>query len=253
MEQKNRLLIVIAVTVLIAGAMFTSFGRSLFTLNTPPVELPSAGSIEGDTSSEADSSGSEHYQRVEITPDTVQNVIATLSRPTSYSRNITVETFWENGSSSASVQIWCDGGWTHTRSILPSGAIRHNLSDASTLYYWYEGSRLYEKTPANDRSQDLSQHIPTYETVLNLEKSSIRSASYVYLDELSCILAEVPLKDPDRIARYWIGVESGLLVSAEIEQGGYITYRMTGTSSITSCPSTASFSLPDGTVLHSFS
>ena len=41
MEPKNRLLIAIAVIVLIAAAMFTSFGRSLFALNTPSVELPS--------------------------------------------------------------------------------------------------------------------------------------------------------------------------------------------------------------------
>ena len=35
MEQKNRLIIVAAVTSLILFAMFTSFGRSMFALNTP--------------------------------------------------------------------------------------------------------------------------------------------------------------------------------------------------------------------------
>ena len=44
MDSKNRLLIAVAVTVLIVGAMLTSFGRSLFILRTPAVELPSGSS-----------------------------------------------------------------------------------------------------------------------------------------------------------------------------------------------------------------
>ena len=47
MDPKNRLFIAIAVTVLIVGAMFTSFGRSLFVLNTPSVELPSGAGSSG--------------------------------------------------------------------------------------------------------------------------------------------------------------------------------------------------------------
>lgn len=34
MDQKNRLIIAIAVTLLIVAAMFTSFGRSLFSMRT---------------------------------------------------------------------------------------------------------------------------------------------------------------------------------------------------------------------------
>ncbi len=43
MGQKNRLVIVIVLVALIVGAMFTSFGRGLFALNTPEVVLPGAG------------------------------------------------------------------------------------------------------------------------------------------------------------------------------------------------------------------
>lgn len=253
MEQKNRLLIVVAVTVLIIGAMFTSFGRSLFALNTPSVVLPDpdlAGSesITGDVQSSP-----EHYQQVEVTEQTVQNVIATMARPDSYYREITVETFWPDGSSSLAVQVWHDEGWTHTRTILTSGTIRHELSGDGMLYYWYEGSRQYESAPGAPHTADLSQHIPTYETVLELETDQIRTAGYGFLESLPCILIEVCRDDPNRLERYWIGLDSGLLVSAEMQEGEQVVYRMTGISNITSCPATASFSLPDGTVLHALS
>ena len=253
MEQKNRLMIVIAVTFLIVGAMFTSFGRSLFALNTPSVVLPSPDASVGDGSSGDSMSSPDHYQRVEVTADTVQNVVATLFRPENYYREFTVETFWEEGSSALPFQVWHDGDWTHTRTVLGSGAIRHELSDSDRLYYWYEGSRLYESAPADSFSADLSQHIPTYETVLDLDPEQITNAGYGFLESLPCIQVEVCQEQESRLERYWIGLDSGLLVSAEMWEADFLVYRMTGISPINPCPTTASFSLPDGTVLHTLS
>ena len=139
MEQKNRLFIVVAIVLLIIGAMFTSFGRVLFAANTPKVVLPSSSAGSGDLSP----AGPEgpNYQRVEVTPQTVVGVVATLARPTSYYRELTVETFWTGGSSSTQVQVWADGGWSHSVQALPSGVVRHDLTGEDTLYYWSEGSQ----------------------------------------------------------------------------------------------------------------
>ena len=43
MDQKNRLIIAIAVTLLIVAAIFTSFGRSLFSMRTEHIQLPEPG------------------------------------------------------------------------------------------------------------------------------------------------------------------------------------------------------------------
>ena len=247
MEQKNRLLIVIAIVVLIVGAMFTSFGRGLFASNTSKVVLPSSsGGPEDPSGSEVPG---QTYQRVEVTPQTVTGVVATLSRPASYYRELTVETFWEGGSSSTQVQVWTDGGWSHSRQSLPSGVVRHDLTGDGALYYWYDGSSQYEQAPADERSSDLAQHIPTYETVLELEPSEILSASYETRGELPCILVEVVRAQ--QVQRFWVCVDNGLLVSAETEEDGRLVYRMTAYSPVLSpCPGDASFSLPDGTALH---
>ncbi len=232
------------------GAIFASFGRIWFTSRTPSVELPMVESSAG-TTGESSTSLSGQYQPVAVTPETVQSVIATLSRVSSCYRTLTVETFWTGGSWSASVEAWTDGGWTRTSQTLPSGAVRQELSGNGTLYYWYSGSRSYQTASADAYTADLSQHIPTYETVLDLDPASITRAGYETRDELPCVFVETRLEHPDLVERYWVSVDNGLLMAAEMEQDGTLVYRMTSAGIITTpCPADASFTLPDGTILH---
>lgn len=150
MDSKNRLAIAIAITCLIVVAMFASFGRSLFLVNIPSVSL---AQLNEDTSDGSDSSvqgQDDQFWQVDVTPETVQSIVASLSRPESYYRELTVETLWSDGSHSTSVQFWQDGGWSHTRQILPSGAVRHDLTGEDTTYYWYEGSESYRSFPADE-------------------------------------------------------------------------------------------------------
>lgn len=247
MEQKNRLVIVVAIVALIVGAIVASFGRVIFAANTPEVILPSASTGPGDSSGIG--SQEQDYQRVEVTTQTVTGVVATLSRPASCYRELTVETFWNGGSSVTQVQVWTDGGWSHSVQTLPSGVVRHDLTGEGTLYYWYDGSQDYASAPADERSSDLAQHIPTYETVLGLEPEEIAAAGYELRGELPCILVEV--QDGPLLRRFWVSVNNGLLVSAESEQDGQLVYRMTAYSPVQSpCPADGSFALPDGEVLH---
>lgn len=248
MEPKNRQVIVVTIIILIVLAMFASFGRSLFALRTPQVVLPSTGVTDSSADSSQDSG---LYQQVAVTPKTAPSVVATLARPESYYRELTIETFWEGGSSSAQVQVWKDGGWSHSRQTLPSGVIRHDLTDGETLYYWYEGASRYETAPADQYSSDFSQHIPTYETVVDMEEDWITDAGYETRGELPCVYVQVQLPDSPVVQRYWVSVDSGLLVSAEAEEDGTLVYRMTAYSPAQSpCPADGEFALPDGTVLH---
>lgn len=252
MEPKNRLFIALAVIFLIVGAMFTSFGRSLFALNTPSVTLPTGGGV-GDTSVSGSQTAPDTFQTVEVTPQTVQNVIATLTRSDSYYREIGLETFWEGGSALSTVQVWTDGGWSHSQQVLPSGAVRHDLVGGGTLYYWYEGSQQYKSAPSDALSPDLAQRLPTYETVLDLNTESITAAGYELRNDQPCVWVEVSVEELELVERYWVSVDSGLLVSAETEQAGELVYSMTAYSDIFPCPASASFALPDGTVLHTMS
>ena len=250
MEPKNRLLVTLAVVALIAGAMLVSFGRNLVALNTPHVVLADTSGSGSDTS-DGSLSPSNVYQRVEVTPRTVQSVIATLDRSDSYYRELTVESFWTGGSVSTSVQVWCDGDWCHVRQALPSGAVRHDLTGGDKLYYWYDGSQQYQTAPADGLSADLAQHIPTYETVLDLDPASITETGYELRGPYPCVYVAFQEEDSASVERYWISTDNGLLISAEREVNGELVYRMTAYGQVQiPCPATASFALPDGQVLH---
>lgn len=247
MGPKNRLVIVVVLVALIVGAMFTSFGRGLFALNTPEVVLPGAAGSGSPSTSDSDPL----FQQVEVTTQTVTGVVATLARPSSYYRELTVETFWEGGGSSSQVQVWVDGGYSHSRQVTPSGVIRHDLVGEDTLYYWYEGDSQYQTAPADSLSSDLAQHIPTYETVLALEPDRITSAGYERKGDLPCVYVEVRPQGGHTTERYWVSVDNGLLVAAELEDNGQVVYQMSAWTPVQSpCPSTAQFSLPGGEVLH---
>lgn len=254
MEQKNRLIIAIIVTVLVVVAMFTSFGRALFTQNIPQIVLPSPDASQTQPSASASTDiTANQLQRVEVTPDTVQSVIASLARSASYYRELTVESFWgEDSSSLTSVQTWVDDQWSHSIQTLPSGLVRHDLVGGGQVRYWYDGDQTWLTAPADRLSADMAQHIPTYETVLELDPASITATGYELRGETACIYVQAQSTVAGYEERYWISVDNGLLVSAESLEDGELVYRMSAYSPISSpCPVTEdTFSLPDGTVLH---
>lgn len=250
MDSKNRLAIAIAITCLIVVAMFASFGRSLFLVNIPSVSLAHLDEDTSDTDGSSAQGQDDQFWQVDVTPETVQSIVASLSRPESYYRELTVETYWNGGSHSTSVQFWQDHDWSHTRQVLPSGAVRHDITGDETTYYWYEGSESYRSFPADQYSADLTQHIPTYEDVLDLDTDTIVQTGYERRDVWPCVYLQVQVSDTV-VERYWISTDTGLLVSAEREQNGQLVYRMTAYTQVqTPCPTTASFALPDGTELH---
>lgn len=251
MEQKNRAFFSLAVILLIFCALLVSFGRSLFRLDTPDVVLPN---VDASSSGELGTPGQSaplSDQAVAVTPKTVQSVIATLERSDSYYREMNIEQYWQDGSDSTTVQVWVDGDWSHIRQLLPNGASRHDLVGPETVYYWYDGSSRYVSAPADAFSADLAQRLPTYETVLALAPESIRSAGYELLQDVPCVFVESIHEELSVTKRYWISVDSGLLICAEIQREDTLLYRMTAFTPIQSpCPASASFELPDGTALH---
>ena len=161
------------------------------------------------------------------------------------------------GGTSVKVTVGDDGTDVRIDGLLPSDyhySIYSGADVSSELYYWYDGSRAYQTAPADQRSSDLAQRIPTYETVLELDTDTITQAGYEVKGELPCVFVETEDRELELVRRYWISVDSGLLAAAETWQLGQLTYQVTALSSITSpCPSSASFQLPDGTLLHSVS
>ncbi len=253
MEQKKRRTLALLIAAIIIMAVFSSFTFNFLLNKTPQVTLPSVttGTTGGDSS--APGSEGDGSIMVDVTPQTVQSIIATLSRASSYSRTFTIERFWgEDDSSLTAVKVWADSGYTRIESTLLAGRVQYVLVNDSSFYLWYSGSgNSYLSGPADELSADLAQSIPTYEDVLKLDPDTISSTDCEEKDGFPCIYVEVNEDEFGYLVRYWIDLKSGLLVYSETLKNGTVVYRMSGCSAIESpCPSSASFALPDGTKLH---
>ena len=248
MERRNRNILVVLIGIVITVAMLSSFGLVLFAPDTAKIQLPTPAA-----SQTPQPAGEEDFLRVEITPETVQHVVEnTLARPDSYGRTVTVEDFWGEGESGVTrATVWVDGGWTHTTATSPGGTVRHSIVGDGQFWLWYEGSSRVLTGAAEDDSADLEgQRIPTYEDVLKLKKSDIADAGYMDKEGVTCIYVETVPDSLGYTERYWISVESGLLACAETRLEGQLTYRMSAFAVDRPVPGDASFTLPDGTVLH---
>lgn len=251
MDQKNRAVFSIAVILLIFAALLISFGRSLFNTHTPDVILPSVEESYPGSSDNPGLSDETSQSLVSVTPKTVQNVIATLDRTDSYYRELSIEQFWTSGSSTYTVQTWVDQDWSLIRQLLPNNMVRQDLISPDTAYYWYEGSSHYESAPITQHGEDLAQRIPTYESVLELDQTSISDAGYELVGDLPCIFVQSLDPVSNHTKNFWVSVDSGLLACAEVYREDVLIYRMSALTPIQSpCPANASFLLPDGTLMH---
>lgn len=188
---------------------------------------------------------------VEIAPDTVQAAIASLSRPASYGRNVTITYFWEGGSGTQELYTIVRGGWTRIDRGLGNGQTRISITNGRETYIWYgydSGAQVFA-APAGNISADDEQSIPTYEDILDLPVEEIVEADYRPLDILRCIYVETAADPAGYSLRYWVSVDTGLLVQAEKLLGEETVYRMTALYVDQTEYDASRFTLPDGTVL----
>ncbi|MCI2106619.1 MAG: hypothetical protein LKK00_07880 [Intestinimonas sp.] len=248
MEQRNKLIMTLLIAAVIVVAVLSSFGLGLFGLNTPEVKLPDASPTESGTGT-----GLGNAALVEVTPETVQSVLKTLSRPGSYTRTVTIETFSDTASNTETARVWVDDGWTRVDLTYDGGWVQHSIVGDGVRYLWYNGGKHYVSFPADSKEADLAQQIPTYEDVLELDQSLISDTGYQDREGLACVYVTVTVPElSGYLETYWVSVSSGLLVSSETYKDGTLAYRMSAYT-MESPVTRADFSLPDGTVLHTVS
>lgn len=249
MGEKSRARFVIAIALILVVAVCYSFTASVFQ-DSPSVGFADVGRFPGEEVNEPDPFGD--MTLVEVTPDTVQEVITKLERYASYSRTITVE--YLNGDAVAgtlTASVMVDGGWTRADVVEQNGRKEHTIVGDGIRWLWYDNERRYIETEASQAAADLIQRIPTYEDVLEVDRARITAASYELRGGLPCVYVEVHEPELDYLERFWVSVESGLLVSSETVREGAVVYRMSSYQVESPLSEAESgFTLPDGTVLH---
>ena len=245
MDKRRMNHIAVGFIVVMALVIAVMFGNNL--RRPPQVVLPDT-SATGDQSDQAeDDAGT--LSLVQVTPETVQTAIATLSRPEQYRRTITIEQFWDGGSGTYEVSVLVYGPWTRTDRTLPDGQVRHAVTDGETTYVWYDGDSAVFSGAAAGITADNEQTIPTYEDVLDLPAEAIVQADYRTISDVNCIYVETAELEDGSVLRYWISVETGLLAASEKLVDGETVYRMGALEVELSAPAAEDLTLPDGTVL----
>lgn len=234
-------LIFVLLTVVVVGMMLSNTLR-----RSSHITLPETGTA-AEQVLDVDESGA--LTVVEIEPTTVQSAIAILSRPAGYRRSIVIEQFWNGGSGNYRLTSSVRGAWTRTDRTMPDGRVRHTITDGENTYIWYNDERDIFKTPAGEITADNEQFTPTYESVLTLAVESIAEADYRELEDLRCIYVETVPDEKGYLLRYWVSVDSGLLVAAEKLLNGRVVYRMSSMEADLNEPDESLFTLPDGTKL----
>lgn len=246
MEKRKLSRVAMGFIILVVLVIVLMFSNSL--RRTARITLPSSDSAAGGSGG-ADIAGGDSLTVVAVTPETVQTAIATLERPEQYSRVIRVEQFWSGGSGSFETTVTVSGRWTRTDRVLSGSQTRHTITDGETTYIWYGAESAVFSAPAGEITADDEQSIPTYETILDLPMETIAAADYRSTSGINCIYVETAEDDLGYVQRYWVSVDTGLLVASERLQDGETIYRMASLTADLSTPSTDRFILPDGTVL----
>ena len=193
--------------------------------------------------------------RVEVNRETVQDVVATLSRPDTYSREVIIELYSESGQAVYNISVNTDGGITSLR-VRPSvGEEKRIIITPETLYIWTAGDREPYSNPYYPgvhgdaaRTSDEWQMMVSFEDLLAMDAGDIIDAGYIEFGGENCVYAVYLTPLFGYTGKYHISIELGLLTGAEeYDSSGALIYRMTAGECTIGESDAADFALPDGT------
>ena len=246
MSGKRMTLFSVIAAFLIAVAVFLGF-HFLGGGETATVTLPEVAESGGPDAQfpEGDGSG---LRSVEILPETVQAVIRTLERPTSYHRLVETQLLSADGSLQSTAELWQRGSLIRL-DVSENGQTKHYILTEDTLYVWYNEERQVFTSSLPDSEElyqlaDAFSAVPGYETLLHLDKKQILDAGYTQLDGQNCIYVRARSNALNYIEEYYIDNTTGLLLEASTYDGGRLVHTMRAGAADLTAPEDALFCLP---------
>lgn len=212
--------------------------------DTPPVLLPTPAVTDA---APDDAEAPNAYTPLEVTPETVQSVIATLRRIDSYSRTLAVRDFWSGGSRGRSIQVWAHGGALRITAQSEAGGIQeHLLLRDESKWIWFSDANSVYTGPVAEGDADAYQTILTYEKVLTLPPEDILDAGYTDYAGTYCIFVRCRTGSLGYVSECYIDPGTGLLMGERRYDGETLIYSMDSTTPDVSTPDDALFTAPSG-------
>jgi len=246
-SMSNRRLIITGLVAAAVAALFLAAYFIVSHLDDKPYDIHLANTsvdpIDGSGSSDTDL-----YKRLDITTENVREVVGTIVRPGSYSRDVTVSRYWTGGQQDTVLNTACNNGVSGTYC---SDTGKHTVDTPEKTYVWYDGSDIvYEYAPSNGyRNADENAMLITYEDVVSLRPEMIVSAGYGEYCGERCISVSYKSDRLDYITTCHISIDTGLVLGAEIFSGEFKVYGMASSNYTESPEDLSLLKLPDGTDL----
>lgn len=208
------------------------------------IELPSEEEDAPTVSQGGQMLTAQSVAEVAIDVNNAQRVIATLTRPDTYSCRIDNTLYFAGGSAVRTCRRYARGEAVRTDTLNASGAAESTLLRVKdTAYSWNAGERSYYKGAWGDFSDDGAAMLPTYEDVLQ-EGLKLLDAAKQDVDFEPCI--RVSFEQGGYRCVYYISAASGLLKTASFYDGDTLTRQVTVSELQTDEPAETLFELPSG-------
>ncbi len=244
------LIIALASALVLVGLILAAFFILTRSDDGRGITLPT----QTQTEIEPDPSDADERLFLQVSTQNVSDVVATLSRPSSYHQTLMLTTVWADGSHDRMVEIWVSDGICRV-DLEEGDTVRSCLSDGQTVYLWYQDDMVVT-TFTIDKTVTLDDlmGIPTYESLLSVDAESITDAGYLTLDDMggrSCVYAQ--LTDRNGFTdSFWVDVSTGLLCRADSLNGQELIYKLRETEVEVLLASdevfSTAFTLPNGSM-----
>ncbi len=225
-KQKTALIAALCAFVMIVTLVLSFvLSSNLFQNDEPAIVLPSQISSDDTELGETVDFAEENARKItqiEIRPDNVQQVIASLSRPDSYSCVVSNTLYWDGGNSTLQCKQYVRQTASRVELLRASGEVDSVvLQYDGHIYAWDAGSSTYYSGQAGSFTPAETAMLPTYETVCALPKEQIQQAEL--LDVSGQPMIRVVAWQDGRTVEYTISTVTGLLHSAVFTEEGVQT------------------------------
>jgi len=248
MNTKRATVLVMSAVIILTAGLFLSFYTTLDPGSPPPIVLPEEP-VPG-----AEEPGPEHsaspdglsFVTAEVSASNVQDVLATLSRPSDYECEIVTRVYYTGGSGQSHMRAWVSGTVARVDTLgAAEEPLEHSICTPGRLYKWSPGSvALYYEGASGGATADATMRLPTYEGLRALPARLITGGACIMLEGRVYIYAEA--REGNYESRYWVEIETGLLSRFILSQNGETVYEAEVFLINSTPPDRSVFDLPGG-------
>ncbi len=215
-------IVAVVLTILLVSTLNPNAHEADITL-PDRTEVDDAGQAQGRPREPGDDA-----RTIAVTPDNVQNVIATLQRPEEYYIQTEHVVSYDDESRVTTAEEWVTAERCAVRTVDSlTERVQCTVTEGERIFVWYEGEdQVLELGVSAFAQPDLLAGLTSWEDILSLDPAAITLADHRSWEETPCIFVESYDGTLGYSNRWYVSLATGLLIHAETYAGGELVYSM---------------------------